>query len=341
MQESVKLPRGVRSFVTRHGKRVYYWHPHRGTAMEEKRVRLPDDPASPAFWIALKAAQERVPARGGFAAMVDAYLESPAYTGLKPATKREYGRYLAEARRDLGGFAAGDIQPHHVAAYRDARSKRGRSAADRWVSAMRALYSFGVERGFANANPARAVKRIAKVEPYQPWPAAAVAAIEAMRPELRAACLLGLWTGQRLGDVLAMKLTDVADGRITVRQQKTGKALVIPLAGRAVEVVAAARTRGHFHLVSKPDGQPFTVDQFHAAWGRELKRPEAAAIRAAGVSFHGLRKRAVVNLVEAGCTASEAAAITGQTLQVLDHYARGASQPRLAATAMKKMEDRE
>lgn len=36
---------------------------------------------------------------------------------------------------------------------------------------------------------------------------------------------------------------------------------------------------------------------------------------------HGLRKNAVNALLEAGCTIAEVSAITGQTHQVVEHYA--------------------
>ena len=51
-------------------------------------------------------------------------------------------------------------------------------------------------------------------------------------------------------------------------------------------------------------------------------RGQLAPIRDAGLVFHGLRKSAVVTLLEAGCTDAEVSAITGQTRQMVEHYAR-------------------
>jgi enterobacteria phage integrase len=65
------------------------------------------------------------------------------------------------------------------------------------------------------------------------------------------------------------------------------------------------------------------------------------AINAAGLpkrcKAHGLRKAAARRLAEAGCSASEIAAITGhKTLAEVERYTRAADQERLARQAMQR-----
>jgi len=55
-------------------------------------------------------------------------------------------------------------------------------------------------------------------------------------------------------------------------------------------------------------------------------------------TWHGLRKNAVNALLEAGCSTAEVSAITGQSLQVVEHYARGRDERALARAAMAKWE---
>jgi hypothetical protein len=43
-------------------------------------------------------------------------------------------------------------------------------------------------------------------------------------------------------------------------------------------------------------------------------------------------------LLEAGCTDAEVAAITGQTREMVEHYARAVNQKKLAAAAILKWE---
>jgi predicted transcriptional regulator len=53
---------------------------------------------------------------------------------------------------------------------------------------------------------------------------------------------------------------------------------------------------------------------------------------------HGLRKNAVNTLIEAGCTVGEVSAITGQTLAMVEHYAKQRNNLKLAKRAMGKWE---
>ena len=59
-------------------------------------------------------------------------------------------------------------------------------------------------------------------------------------------------------------------------------------------------------LLTNTRGQPWTKCGFKASWQKALRGP-LAPIREAGLVFHGLRKSAVVTLLEAGCTTSRGA----------------------------------
>jgi hypothetical protein len=50
-------------------------------------------------------------------------------------------------------------------------------------------------------------------------------------------------------------------------------------------------------------------------------------------------KSAVVMLLEVGCTTAEVQAITGQSMQMVEHYAKQVSQKKLAASAILKWEN--
>jgi integrase len=177
--------------------------------------------------------------------------------------------------------------------------------------------------------------------PYAPWPQWAWELVPLMRRELRIACFLALYTGQRLGDVLRMQLGHIENGRVRVQQSKTGKELVIRLHMALRPVIEECRQTGTIYLVARENGSPFTVDQFHAMWGREMspkkKRP-TARIRREGFVFHGLRKSATCKLLEAGCSAKEVGAVTGMSLAMVEHYSKAVDQLRLGDQAIGKME---
>jgi hypothetical protein len=59
-------------------------------------------------------------------------------------------------------------------------------------------------------------------------------------------------------------------------------------------------------------------------------------LRSKRLVFHGLRKSAVVFLLEAGCTDAEV--FTGQSREMAEHYAKQVNHRRLAAAAILKWE---
>jgi hypothetical protein len=56
------------------------------------------------------------------------------------------------------------------------------------------------------------------------------------------------------------------------------------------------------------------------------------------IVFHGLRKNAVINLLEVGCTEDEVGAIVGMSPAMVRHYSREVRKHRLAINAMRKLE---
>jgi hypothetical protein len=69
-----------------------------------------------------------------------------------------------------------------------------------------------------------------------------------------------------------------------------------------------------------------------------MNSPTFAGFRERNLVFHGLRKSAVVMLLEAGCTDAEVAAITGQSREMITHYSLMVNQRKLARAAILKWE---
>ena len=79
---------------------------------------------------------------------------------------------------------------------------------------------------------------------------------------------------------------------------------------------------------------PSTALRVHGR--RKMKRDVFRPLRDNNRVFHGLRMSAVVFLLEAGCTDAEVSAITGQSRQMVEHYARQVNQKKLASAAVLK-----
>jgi integrase len=186
---------------------------------------------------------------------------------------------------------------------------------------------------------------------WAPWPWDAIEHFRRLaRPDLWEAAALALYTGQRLSDVLVMGWSDIEGRLISVVQSKTGKGLWIPIHRELKQVLTAIEVRENEKsenvvalrlsgmILTNSRDRAWTRDGFKASWQEELNRPEMVALRERRLVFHGLRKSAVVFLLEAGCTDAETAAITGQSRDMVEHYAKQVNQKRLAAAAILQWE---
>ncbi len=172
-------------------------------------------------------------------------------------------------------------------------------------------------------------------EGYAPWTWEEIEKFrEHGRRDLWRAAALALYSGQRQAGVLGMLWPDIQDGLISVTQNKTGKKLWIP-AHANLRALLAEIPRVSVHVLTNSRGVRWTTDGFKSSWGDELNRT-FKEFRERELVFHGLRKSAIVFLLEAGCTDAEVSAITGQSRAMIAHYARQVNQKKLAAAAVLK-----
>ena len=146
----------------------------------------------------------------------------------------------------------------------------------------------------------------------------AATALAGLDEPYRRVVVLGMHTGQRRGDLIAL-IWGAYDGRtIQLRQRKTGAALVIPCHPELrAELDLWRENRRAAVILTSPQGRPWTA--------AHLTREMSKRLRALGlpeITVHGLRKLAAARLAEAGCSAPEIAAITGhRSLSMVQLYA--------------------
>ena len=106
---------------------------------------------------------------------------------------------------------------------------------------------------------------------------AAYEATHAVGTKARLALALGLYTGQRRGDVLRMGRQHIRDGILSVKQQKTGVELRIPVHSDLRAIIDATPGEHLTFLVTRT-GKPYAGDNFSAqfrewcAAGRAFRR---------------------------------------------------------------------
>jgi integrase len=237
--------------------------------------------------------------------------------------------------REHGDKRPALLQREHVVRLLAARADTP-ATANALRRSLRALMQHAVEMGIRADDPTREVRAIAvKGEGYHSWTEAEIAQFERHHPvgsRARLALGLLLCTGQRRSDVVRMGRQHVAEGVLSVRQQKTGRSLWIPVHEALASIMAGTAASNLTFLVTD-QGKPYSAAGF-GNWFRDQCR--AAGLH--GCSAHGLRKAAARRLAEAGCTAHEISAITGHaSLREVARYTEAADRRKLAASAMAKV----
>jgi len=327
-----KLPKYV---YVQHVKGKTYYRFRRGGLTH----RLPGTPGTPDFHAAYAKLLIEPDApigrytEGSVAHTIDLYVKSAEFHHLAPGTQRDYRRYLNRLDNSVGHRQMGEISNDFLHAIRD-KLKTTPSAANHTIAVVSTLFRFALARRIVKADPTTGIGRLKGGDPYERWSAADLTAFRACAsPTMRLALELGLYTGQRLGDVIALRWADYDGARVSVRQQKTGARLSIPvhpdLKGLLDETPRNADT-----ILTSKSGLPFHPRVF----SRDFRDARIAAGLPDGLSFHGLRHTAAAVLAELGAGAPEIQAITGhKSLKLVEHYIRQASQELQADRAIARL----
>jgi len=331
--------RYIHQWVDREG-RVHRYFRRRGYP----RVPLPGLPGSLEFMTAYQtalagprsAAGAGRSKPGSVAAVVAEYFDSQQYFGSKSAGTQRMRRSI------LGRFCAahGDkpmalLPAEWIEALLDSKPLH---AARSWLMTLRSLCEFAVKRGWLRTNPAATVKLPpVRSDGFPTWSDDEIAQYEAHHPlgtKPRLALALLLYTAQRRSDVIRMgrqHIRQTPDGEaLYVRQQKTGKELMLPIRPELRAVLAATPSE-HLTFLVTATGKPFSGNHF----GETFREWCDAAGLPKHCSAHGLRKAACRRLAEAGCSANEIAAISGHaSLDEVARYTKAADQARLARNAI-------
>ena len=267
-------------------------------------------------------------------ALLRAYERSPEWARLAESTKSNYTIYLRTFTK-IGNIPVKSVDRRGILELRDAiASKRGPGAATGFVRAASALFGWAVDHDWIGHSPCHRVKGLATGHLPAWTQAQADAAIRILPEHLRRAVVLALHTGQRRGDLIAMRWSDVGAGTIRLRQQKTGAEMAIPIhPALAAELAEWRRGATSLHVLTDANGVPWAPLHLSAQLPYALAR---AGLPRLGI--HGLRKLAATRLADAGCSTHEIAAITGhRTLGMVALYTRSADQERLAASAVARL----
>lgn len=265
--------------------------------------------------------------------LIRLYQRSPEWLALSEASRRSYSRYLERANqlmRDKRGNSppVRRIERQDVRALRDMLADTP-GAASQAVRAVGALFAWAIDNEKVKDNPAKGVKRF-KGKEHQPWPEDLID--EALKDaQVGMAVALFYFTGQRINEVVKMGWGAIEGDYMRVFVQKKGNHIRVAILPELMEMLKA-QPKDSVAILTNANGQPWTQS------GLRQKLQSWAASRGRHVVPHGLRKNAVNSLLEAGCTAAEVSGITDQSLQTIEHYAKGRNKLVLGRAAVIKLD---
>lgn len=263
--------------------------------------------------------------------MIARVYRSTGWASLATSSKSQRRNIYERFREEHGDKSISAIKREHVQRLVEAKSP---AAGRHFLKALRPLMREAIETGHRRDDPTLGVKpKRIKSDGYHSWTDDEIAVFEAAHPidsRARLAFALLLYSGQRRGDVIRMGRQHVKDGRIFVRQEKTGHSLQVAIHPELRRVLDAHPSTNMTYLVTS-FGKPFSP----AGFGNWFKEQVRAAGLPENCAAHGLRKAAARRLAEAGCSASQIAAVTGhKSLREVERYTQAAAQITLADAAI-------
>jgi integrase len=279
--------------------------------------------------------------------------------------KKDQTRQLNWWRGELGHFTLADLTPARITEARDKLARepipstnkqpksdsptRYRSPAtiNRYLAALSHMFNVAVEEwGWLEDSPMRKVSGLTEPRGRVRFLGEDTTdpdgkTIDGERTRLLKACqassnpylypvvVLALSTGMRQGEIMGLKWEDVDlhQGRITLHETKNGERRVVPLVGKALELL---KEHDKVRRIGTPLLFPGKV-KIHRPGEvaiykpMDLRTPWESALKKAGIDdfrFHDLRHSTASYLAMNGASLAEIAEVLGhKTLQMVKRYA--------------------
>jgi integrase len=266
---------------------------------------------------------------GSVSAAIASYYTSRGFKALAASSQVVRKAVLEAFRREHGDMILAAMPKKFIVALLETMTP---AAARNCFKALRALTEHCIDIDMLKEDPTLGIRLRPTKGELHTWTEEEIAQFEARHSigtRERLALALGLYSGQRRGDVIRMGRQHVRDGVLHVKQSKTGATLAIPIHSELAHVLDAVPPT-QMTFLQTLRGKPFA--------GKAFTQWFAVACNRAGLdarcTFHGLRKAACRRLAEAGCTVHEIAAISGhKSLKEVERYTKAADQARLARNA--------
>jgi integrase len=329
---------------TRHGRLVWYFK--RGG----KRVRLPEPYGSDEFNAAYEkalagssaAVEDPKPKSGSFRWLVEQYKRSASFAALAPSTQRARDnilkQILSEPKNAEVPFSA--ITKGHIKRGMDKRAATP-EAANSFLKTMSSVFKWAVEADLVPVNPTAGVSKVSnQTDGFHTWTVEQVERYRAKHEvgtRARLAIDILLFLGLRRSDAVVVGRQHLKDGVISLKTQKTGQWVYLPVFKQLKESIEATLTGDLAFLVTERN-KPFSTG---ASFGNWFAKQCTAAGLPDECRAHGLRKAGATIAADEGATPHELMAMFGWSrLSMAEVYTKEADKKRLARGASERLANR-
>ncbi len=202
------------------------------------------------------------------------------------------------------------VLPTHIAKYLDKRGQTSPVRANREISLLSHILSYGMRWGALNSNPCIGVAKHKEKGRDRYITDSEFQGVRSIASELIAAVMdFAYITALRKGDILTLKLDQITEEGIRIKQSKTGAKQLYEWSGGLHEVIDRAKAINQSlratHLFCTRQGKPYSDAGFKAMWNRvQVKWAESGGQR---FTFHDIRAKALTDAKKMGMDAQSLA----------------------------------
>jgi integrase len=223
--------------------------------------------------------------------------EAECLPELQPRSQRDYRGILVYLRAAFGRFQPKEVTPRMIVDFLSV--KKGKIHRNRMVTILSTVFKKSIGKWCIEDdlhNPCTGVER------WKTYPRDRYVTTEEFnafraicRPQVQIAMDLALLIGQRQGDIIDLKWSQIKDYKIEIDQGKTGKKLAIVISPAVEEVLDRAwMMLPHWpreYVIRTKHGKRYTEDGFRALWQRYCRQWERMGHER--FHYHDLRAKSI------------------------------------------------
>ncbi|WP_207815496.1 tyrosine-type recombinase/integrase [Pseudomonas sp. 50_B] len=237
--------------------------------------------------------------QGGMGKLIDDALEQMSKK-LKPNTIVQYQAAAVRLKEAFVEFEPRDVLPRHVAKLKMHMADTP-NMSNRVISVLRGVFSYALEQQIVDFNPCTGIRRHPEKQRDRYITHAEFAAICGKSSDnMRVIYEMCYLTGQRIGDVLSIRLADITAEGIAFTQEKTGARLVVRMTPDLEDLISRIKAlprkiRGLTLFCSPRGGKPVHYSSVKDAFALACKRAEVI-----DATIHDLRAKSLTDTDDQG-----------------------------------------